>query len=58
MLALAGAAEGGALRTLRALSLSHHRVGARGVVTRDIPDWTVFAGNPAQEIGKREVAAR
>lgn len=33
-------------------------VGARGVVTRDIADWTVFAGNPAQEIGKREVAAR
>ena len=28
-------------------------VGAASLVTRDVPDWTVVAGNPAREIGKR-----
>ena len=28
-------------------------VGARGVVTKDVPEWTVVAGNPATQIKKR-----
>ena len=31
-------------------------VGARAVVVKDVPSWTVVAGNPAREIGKRELA--
>ncbi len=33
-------------------------VGARGVAVRDVPPWTIVAGNPAQEIGRREFATR
>ncbi len=31
-------------------------VGARAVVTKDVPDWTIAAGNPAEEKGKRSLA--
>ena len=30
-------------------------VGARAVVTRDVRAWTIVAGNPAREIGEREL---
>jgi len=30
-------------------------VGARAVITKDVPDWTVVAGNPAKEIKKRRM---
>lgn len=30
-------------------------VGAGSVVHRDVADWTIVAGNPAREIGKREM---
>lgn len=30
-------------------------VGARAVVIRDAPPWTIVAGNPAREIKKREI---
>src|SRR5437867_9538894 len=30
-------------------------VGARAVVVKDVPPWTVVAGNPAREIKKREL---
>jgi putative colanic acid biosynthesis acetyltransferase WcaF len=29
--------------------------GARSVVIRDVPDWTVVAGNPARVINKRDL---
>jgi len=32
-------------------------VGARAVVVKDVPPWTVVAGNPAREIGKRVLRA-
>ena len=32
-------------------------VGARAVVMKDVPPWTIVAGNPAREIGKRELKA-
>ncbi|PAY18785.1 putative colanic acid biosynthesis acetyltransferase [Rhodopirellula sp. SM50] len=32
-------------------------VGACGVVTKDVPEWTIVAGNPAREIRKREINA-
>lgn len=31
-------------------------VGAAAVVAKSVPPWTVVAGNPAREIGKREIA--
>ena len=31
-------------------------VGARGVVIRNVPAWTVVAGNPAKEVGRREIS--
>lgn len=31
-------------------------VGACGVVVKDVPQWTVVAGNPAKELRKREIA--
>ncbi|QEF99471.1 Maltose O-acetyltransferase [Stieleria maiorica] len=30
-------------------------VGACGVVTKDVPEWMIVAGNPAREIRKREI---
>lgn len=30
-------------------------VGARAVIRRDVPAWTVWAGNPAREVGKRRI---
>lgn len=30
-------------------------VGAGSVITKDVPPWTVVAGNPAREIGSREL---
>ena len=30
-------------------------VGARAVVVKDVPAWTVVAGNPAKEVKKREI---
>lgn len=33
-------------------------VGARAVVVKDVPPWTVVAGNPARVIKKREMRAR
>ena len=30
-------------------------VGACGVVVKDVPEWTIVAGNPAREIRKREI---
>jgi len=30
-------------------------VGARAVVTKDVASWSIVAGNPAREIGKREL---
>ena len=33
-------------------------VGARSVVTRNVPNWTVVAGNPAQTIKKRELRSK
>lgn len=32
-------------------------VGARSVAVKDVPAWTVVAGNPAREIKKREIAS-
>jgi putative colanic acid biosynthesis acetyltransferase WcaF len=32
-------------------------LGARAVATRDVPDWTISAGNPARAIGRREMSA-
>lgn len=32
-------------------------VGARAVVVRDVCEWSIVAGNPAREIGKRSVSA-
>ena len=31
-------------------------VGARAVIRRDVPAWTIWAGNPAREVGKRRIA--
>jgi len=31
-------------------------VGARGVVVKDVPAWSIVAGNPARSIGTRELA--
>lgn len=33
-------------------------LGAAAVATRDLKDWTVYAGNPAREVGKREPAIK
>lgn len=30
-------------------------VGARAVVTKDVPEWSIVAGNPAQPIGSRDL---
>ena len=30
-------------------------VGAGSVVTHDVPPWTVWAGNPARQIGIRKI---
>ncbi len=32
-------------------------VGARAVVTKDVPPWTIVAGNPAKTIGERRLRA-
>lgn len=32
-------------------------VGARAVVTKDVAGWAIVAGNPAKEIGKRDLAS-
>lgn len=33
-------------------------VGARAVVTKDVPPWTIVAGNPAKKIGTRNIKER
>jgi putative colanic acid biosynthesis acetyltransferase WcaF len=32
-------------------------IGACSVVTKDVPDWTIAAGNPCKPIGKRTISA-
>lgn len=44
---------GGAIITAGVAIGNHAVIGAGAVVTHDVPDWEIWAGNPAKKIGDR-----